>query len=111
MTTLNSLPKEQRIAIKRALASMIPPGACDRRAELRTYLRTWPAGTVDRLLALLRRAETSLLRWHDRVLWPWLEAALTGKSCAGRWYALYVATLLTLVVVSQFVMWWGRVGR
>ena len=85
----------------------IPPGV-SRTKEIWT-LRT--STTVDRILAVARRAETSLLRWHDRVLWPWLEAALTGKSCAGRWYALYVATLLTLVVVSQFVMWWGRVGR
>ena len=82
-----------------------PTGVSRTNTDLR-HIRT--STIQDRILAVARRAEASLLRWHDRVLWPWLEAALTGRSRAGRWYALYVATLLTLVVVSQFVIWWGR---
>ena len=71
-----------------------------------TYTRR-KSNALDRLLALLRRAEISVARALDN-LWPHIEAALTGKSRACRWYALWMALLLTLVVVSQFVMWYRR---
>lgn len=69
----------------------------------------YPTASVDRLLALLRRAEIAAERWFDRELWPWLEATMLEHSRVGYWFRLWVAGLLTLVVVSQFVIWYQRV--
>jgi hypothetical protein len=63
--------------------------------------------SIDRILALLRRIEIALTRALDE-LWPHLEAALTGRSRVCRWYWFLMVGLLTILVTSQFVMWYRR---
>jgi hypothetical protein len=105
MSTLNRLPLDEQRRFKQSVVDLIRYH--QRSEEIRTCARP-KYDTLGGLLAVLRRIEITLTRALDN-LWPHLEAALTGRSRVGRWYALCMATLLTILVTSQFVIWYRRV--
>jgi hypothetical protein len=104
MSALNRLPLDEQRRFKQSVVDLIR--FHQRPEEIRTCARP-KYDTLGRWLSLARRAETSLTRALDK-LWPHLEAAMTGRSRVGWWYVLFVATLLTILVTSQFVIWYQR---
>lgn len=69
------------------------------------------ATRLDRLLARLRALETRLARWWESVVVPQAMGLLESET-ACKWVAWLITLWLTVVCVSQFVIWWqGRMGR